>query len=185
MFAHAKKRKVGNECHVFNKTWTSKNIKGKAVCFICGTRVAVLKYYNLNHHHMTKNIYTEVCLKRTSLRPCQQNCPPNFVTRRTKQVRNLLMEGWRSLIGLCCTDVAGEKGCIWEHATVPMYGKSNKQIVPPSLTHLQPHCLGGGGGGVLIQSSKQQSIVEMTAEFDPRCIGSTFSNTLHICFYAM
>lgn len=31
------------------------NIKGKAVYFICGTRVAVLKDYNLSRHYMTKN----------------------------------------------------------------------------------------------------------------------------------
>lgn len=40
MSAHVEKRKVDHGCHVFNKTWTAKKIKGKAVCFVCGTQVA-------------------------------------------------------------------------------------------------------------------------------------------------
>lgn len=59
MSAHAKKRKVDDECRVFNKTWTAKyffkEIKGKAVCLICGTQVAVFKDYNLNRHYTTKH----------------------------------------------------------------------------------------------------------------------------------
>lgn len=59
MSAHAKKRKVDDECRVFNKTWTAKyffkEIKDKAVCLICGTQVAVFKDYNLNRHYTTKH----------------------------------------------------------------------------------------------------------------------------------
>ena len=59
MSAHPKKRKVDNDCRIFNKTWTAKNvfteIKGKAVCLVCGTQVAVFKEYNLNHHYTTKH----------------------------------------------------------------------------------------------------------------------------------
>ena len=59
MSAHAKKRKVDNEGRVFNKTWTAKyfftEIKGNAVCLICGTQVAVFKDYNLNRHYTTKH----------------------------------------------------------------------------------------------------------------------------------
>lgn len=59
MSAHSKKRKVDNECRVFNKTWTAKyfftEIKGKAVCLICGTQVSVLKDYNLNRHYTTRH----------------------------------------------------------------------------------------------------------------------------------
>ena len=50
MSAHAK---------VFNQTWTSNyfftEVKGKAVCLVCGEQVAVLKDYNLNRHYNTKH----------------------------------------------------------------------------------------------------------------------------------
>lgn len=39
-----------------NKTWTTKYFL-TAVCLICGTQVAVLKDYNLNHHYTTKHEY--------------------------------------------------------------------------------------------------------------------------------
>lgn len=59
MSEHPKKRKVDNECRIFNKTWTAKyfftEIKGKAVCLVCGTQVAVFKEYNLNRHYTTKH----------------------------------------------------------------------------------------------------------------------------------
>uniref|UniRef100_A0A669BDA4 SPIN-DOC-like zinc-finger domain-containing protein n=1 Tax=Oreochromis niloticus TaxID=8128 RepID=A0A669BDA4_ORENI len=59
MAARAKKRKIDNECRVFKRTWTAKylftEIKGKAVCLVCGTQVAVLKDYNLNRHYTTKH----------------------------------------------------------------------------------------------------------------------------------
>ena len=59
MSAHAKKRKVDNECRVFNKKWTANDffteVKGKAVCLICGTQVAVFKDYNLNRQYTTKH----------------------------------------------------------------------------------------------------------------------------------
>lgn len=55
--AQAKKRKV-DYC-VCNKTWTAKDFsteyQRQAVYFICGTRVAVLRDYNLSRHYMTKN----------------------------------------------------------------------------------------------------------------------------------
>lgn len=62
-------------CRVFNKTWTAKyfftEIKGKAVCLICGTLVVVLKDYNLNHHYTTKhedkyrNLSDEECVRES------------------------------------------------------------------------------------------------------------------------
>lgn len=59
MSEHPKKRIVDNECRIFNKTWTAKyfftEIKGKAVCLVCGTQVAVFKEYNLNRHYTTKH----------------------------------------------------------------------------------------------------------------------------------
>ncbi len=59
MSAHAKKRKADTECSVFNKTWTVKKnlteVKGEAVCLVCGTQVAVFKDYNLNRHYVTKH----------------------------------------------------------------------------------------------------------------------------------
>lgn len=59
MSAHGKKRKIDTECRVFNKTWTAKylftEVKGKAVCLVCGVQVAVLKDYNLNRHYVTKH----------------------------------------------------------------------------------------------------------------------------------
>lgn len=59
MLAHTKKRKVDSECRVFNKIWTAKylftEVKGKAVCLVCGTVVAVFKDYNLNRHYVTKH----------------------------------------------------------------------------------------------------------------------------------
>lgn len=59
MFAQAKKRKVDAELRVFNNTWTSKymfiEVKGRAVCLVCGEKVAVLKEYNLNRHYGTKH----------------------------------------------------------------------------------------------------------------------------------
>lgn len=41
-----RKEKLIVDAIVFNKTRTAKKIKGRAVCFICGTQVAVLKDYN-------------------------------------------------------------------------------------------------------------------------------------------
>ncbi|XP_035985865.1 general transcription factor II-I repeat domain-containing protein 2-like [Fundulus heteroclitus] len=54
-----KKRKVDSEGRVFNKAWTEKylftEVKGKALCLVCGAQVAVLKDYNLNRHYATKH----------------------------------------------------------------------------------------------------------------------------------
>ena len=59
MSAHAKKRKANTDCRVLNQIWTSKylftEVKGKAVCLVCGEQVAVLKDYNLNRHYTTKH----------------------------------------------------------------------------------------------------------------------------------
>ena len=59
MFAHAKKRKVDTECRVFNKKWTAKylftEVGGKAVCLVCGERIAVFKDFNLSRHYETKH----------------------------------------------------------------------------------------------------------------------------------
>jgi hypothetical protein len=45
-----KKRKIGDECRVFNEEWTG----NKAVCLLCHETVAVFKEYNLKRHHETK-----------------------------------------------------------------------------------------------------------------------------------
>ena len=54
-----KKRKVDAECRVFKKTWTSKylftEVRGKAVCLVCGDQSAVFKDYNLSRHYETKH----------------------------------------------------------------------------------------------------------------------------------
>ncbi|XP_074513994.1 general transcription factor II-I repeat domain-containing protein 2A-like [Sebastes fasciatus] len=59
MSAHGSKRKIETECRIFNKTWTAKylftEVKGKAVCLVCGVQVAVFKDYNLNRHYVTKH----------------------------------------------------------------------------------------------------------------------------------
>ncbi|XP_005817565.2 general transcription factor II-I repeat domain-containing protein 2-like [Xiphophorus maculatus] len=59
MSAHAKKRKVDAECRVFNKNWTAKylftEVRGKAVCLVCGEQIAVFKDYNLSRHYETKH----------------------------------------------------------------------------------------------------------------------------------
>jgi len=59
MSAHAKKRKVDTECRVSKKIWASKylftEVKGKAVCLVCGAQVAVFKDYNLSRHYLTKH----------------------------------------------------------------------------------------------------------------------------------
>ncbi|KAF7246160.1 General transcription factor II-I repeat domain-containing protein 2B [Varanus komodoensis] len=59
MSSNAKKRKIDLECRVFNKVWMSKyfftEIRGKAVCLVCGEQIAVLKDYNLNRHYETKH----------------------------------------------------------------------------------------------------------------------------------
>ena len=56
----AKKRKIGNECRVFNDEWTAKycftNVGSKAVCLLCRECVSVFKEYNLKRHHQTKHL---------------------------------------------------------------------------------------------------------------------------------
>lgn len=54
-----KKRKVDAECRAFNKTWTARylftEVRGKAVCLVCGDQIAVFKDYNLSRHYETKH----------------------------------------------------------------------------------------------------------------------------------
>ena len=46
-----KKRKIEDECRVFNKEWTVKDyftkVGNKAICLLCGESVAAFKKYNL------------------------------------------------------------------------------------------------------------------------------------------
>lgn len=55
----AKKRKIEEECRVFNDDWTVKycftNVGSKAVCLLCRECVSVFKEYNLKRHHQTKH----------------------------------------------------------------------------------------------------------------------------------
>jgi hypothetical protein len=50
-----KKRKIGDECRVFNEEWTNKYFFGdtgnKAVCLLYHETIAVFKEYNLKRHH--------------------------------------------------------------------------------------------------------------------------------------
>ncbi|KAJ4926780.1 hypothetical protein JOQ06_014526 [Pogonophryne albipinna] len=59
MSANGKKIKIDTECRVFNKTWTAKylftEVKGKAVCLVCGVQVAVFKEFNVSRHYATKH----------------------------------------------------------------------------------------------------------------------------------
>ena len=51
MSATVRKRKIEDECHVFNKEWTYKYfftyVESNAVCLMCHDSVAVFKEYNL------------------------------------------------------------------------------------------------------------------------------------------
>lgn len=55
----SKKRKIVDECRVFNKEWSEMyfftDIGVKAVCLICHETVAVFKEYNLKRHFQTKH----------------------------------------------------------------------------------------------------------------------------------
>ncbi|XP_068209241.1 general transcription factor II-I repeat domain-containing protein 2-like [Palaemon carinicauda] len=55
----SKKRKIEDECRVFNKEWTERyfftDVGVKAVCLICHDTVAVFKEYNLKRHFQTKH----------------------------------------------------------------------------------------------------------------------------------
>ncbi|XP_068189785.1 general transcription factor II-I repeat domain-containing protein 2-like [Antennarius striatus] len=59
MDAPVKKRKIDGEGRAFNKIWTTKyffaEVRGKAVCLVCGDQIAVFKDYNLNRHYTTKH----------------------------------------------------------------------------------------------------------------------------------
>ena len=54
-----KKRKIEDECRVFNEEWTVKyyftKVGNKAICLLCGESVAVFKEYNLKRHNQTKH----------------------------------------------------------------------------------------------------------------------------------
>ena len=55
----SRKRKVDNECRVFNTEWTRKyfftEFQSKAVCLICRETVSVFKEYNISRHFTTKH----------------------------------------------------------------------------------------------------------------------------------
>ena len=55
----SRKRKVDNECRVFNTEWTTKyfftEVQSKAVCLICRETVAVFKEYSICRHFGTKH----------------------------------------------------------------------------------------------------------------------------------
>ena len=54
-----KKRKIEDECRIFNTGWTEKyfftKVKDKAVCLICHATVAVFKDHNLKRHFQTNH----------------------------------------------------------------------------------------------------------------------------------
>jgi len=54
-----KKRKIEDECRVFNEEWTVKyyftKVGNKAVCLLCRESVAVFKEYNLKGYNQTKH----------------------------------------------------------------------------------------------------------------------------------
>jgi len=54
-----KKRKIDNECRVFNNQWRFDYFvsehKGNALCLICHEAIAVLKEYNIRRHYQTKH----------------------------------------------------------------------------------------------------------------------------------
>ena len=56
----AKKRKIEDECRVFNEDWTAMycvaNVRDKAGCLLCRECVSVFKEYNLKRHHQTKHL---------------------------------------------------------------------------------------------------------------------------------
>ncbi|XP_029639706.1 general transcription factor II-I repeat domain-containing protein 2-like [Octopus sinensis] len=58
-----KKRKVDDECRIFNKEWREKYFFGetndqKASCLISNESVAVVKEYNIRHHYEAKHLST-------------------------------------------------------------------------------------------------------------------------------
>uniref|UniRef100_A0A087Y4L4 Uncharacterized protein n=1 Tax=Poecilia formosa TaxID=48698 RepID=A0A087Y4L4_POEFO len=70
------KRKADSECCIFNKAWTVKyfltfftEVKGKAVCLVCGAQVAVLKEYNIltKHEKRYKNLSGKQCTIESSV----------------------------------------------------------------------------------------------------------------------
>ena len=54
-----KKRKIVDECRVFNAQWTDKyffiDVGNKAACLICKETIAVFKEYNVKHCFQTKH----------------------------------------------------------------------------------------------------------------------------------
>ena len=56
----AKKRKILNECSVFNDEWTAKycfmSVGSKAVCLLCRECVSVFNEYDLKKHHQIKHL---------------------------------------------------------------------------------------------------------------------------------
>ena len=85
MSAHVKKRKIDTEYRVFNETWTSKylftEVKGNAVCLVCGEKIAVFKDYNFNRHYETKHgeNYKNLTMKNVHRhrKICELSCRSN------------------------------------------------------------------------------------------------------------
>ena len=58
-----RKRKVDDECRIFNKEWGEKYFfvetnDQKASCLICNESVAVMKEYNIRRHYETNHLST-------------------------------------------------------------------------------------------------------------------------------
>ena len=58
MHTSKRKRKIADERRVFNKEWTNKYFftdrENKAVCLLCQEKITILKEFNLERHHETK-----------------------------------------------------------------------------------------------------------------------------------
>lgn len=59
MASSSKKRKVSDECRVFQERWTDAylfvEVSQKPICLVCNESVAVMKEYNLKRHYETKH----------------------------------------------------------------------------------------------------------------------------------
>ncbi|CAI9717817.1 Hypothetical predicted protein [Octopus vulgaris] len=84
----SKKRKIEEECRVFNENWTEKyfftDVGVKAACLICSETVAVFKEYNLKRHFQTKHANFGHNLSKQELQK-----RANGLTKRLKQQQNV------------------------------------------------------------------------------------------------
>lgn len=59
MASSSKKRKVSDECRIFQERWTEAyffiDVNQKPICLVCNESVAVMKEYNLKRHYETKH----------------------------------------------------------------------------------------------------------------------------------